>query len=203
MKVKICGLKTKEDAQFAALEGADFIGFVFAPSKRQVSLPEAAQMSAELPDFVQKVGVFVDPTFEEVEEAIQQVPLDYVQLHGKETPAFASRLSAPVIKAFKVKDGTIQGNPTAYPDCLILLDAPSTEYEGGGGIAFDWEKLDEKALPTERLIIAGGLSSANVGTAIRKFTPFAVDVSTGVETNGKKDPYKIKQFIKQAKERKK
>ncbi|WP_239254865.1 phosphoribosylanthranilate isomerase [Listeria ilorinensis] len=201
MKVKICGIKTKADAQFAAAEGADFIGFVFAPSKRQVTIQTASSIATGLAETVQKVGVFVDPDFEEVEEAIRQVPLDYVQLHGKETPAFASSLSAPAIKAFKVKDGHIQGDPSTYPDCLILLDAPSIEYEGGGGIAFDWEKLDEKKLPQERLIIAGGLTSDNVDAAIRKFTPLAVDVSSGVETNGKKDIQKIKQFIQQAKER--
>ncbi|WP_088840411.1 phosphoribosylanthranilate isomerase [Listeria sp. ILCC797] len=198
MKVKICGLKTVADAKFAAEMGADMIGFVFAKSKRQVQVEEARKMAAVLPDNVLKVGVFVNPDLEEVLFLKENVPLDIVQLHGSETPEFAAKVG-PTIKAFKVRDGEIVGDVSAYQDSLILLDAPPKEFEGGSGETFDWEKIGMGDLPKSRLIIAGGLNPQNVTEAIQIFEPFGVDVSSGVETNDVKDQMKIKAFIKHAK----
>ncbi len=198
MKVKICGLKTMADAKFAAEMGADMIGFVFAKSKRQVNVEEARKMAAVLPDEVLKVGVFVNPDLEEVLFLKENVPLDIIQLHGNETSEFTKQVG-PAIKAFKVRNGEIDGDVSAYQDCLILLDAPPKEFEGGSGETFDWEKMGMRDLPKSRLIIAGGLNPQNVTEAIRIFDPFGVDVSSGVETNDVKDKMKIKAFIENAK----
>lgn len=198
MKVKICGLKTVQDAKFAAAAGADMVGFVFAKSKRQVTAEQAHEMAKEIPGDCLKVGVFVNPTLEEVLFYKKTVPLDYIQLHGQESAEFVQQVG-PAIKAFKVQDGEINGDISAYKDCLILLDAPPKEFEGGSGESFDWEKLQLSDLPKSRLMIAGGLDPQNVTEAIRIFKPFGVDVSSGVETDGIKDTSKIKTFIKNAK----
>lgn len=199
MIVKICGLKKAADVQAAVNNGADMIGFVFAKSRRQVSIEEAQQLAQQIPASVKKVGVFVNPTEEELIEAIQKVPLDIVQLHGQESPEQANRTDVEVIKAFPVKNGELPNNIKDYPHAYILLDAPALEYEGGSGKTFEWEKINANLLTNKKLIIAGGLNNTNVTEAIARFAPFAVDISSGVETAGEKDPEKIKKFIKIAK----
>lgn len=144
MKVKICGIKTVQDAKIAAEHGADMIGFVFADSKRKITPHEAHKIVSELPEGVETVGVFVNPTLEEVLEAKQSVPLDYVQLHGEENPLFVKEVGAS-IKAFKVRDGEICGDTSAYPASLILLDAPPLEFEGGSGKTFQWKKNERQS----------------------------------------------------------
>ncbi|EFR99931.1 phosphoribosylanthranilate isomerase [Listeria seeligeri] len=199
MKVKICGLKKAVDVEAAVENGADMIGFVFAKSRRRISIDEAHELAKKIPASVKKVGVFVNPTEKELVEAIQKVPLDIVQLHGQESQEQANRTDAEVIKAFPVKNGQLPSNINDYLNAYILLDAPAEEYEGGSGKAFDWEKINSQLLTTDKLIIAGGLNATNVTEAIARFEPFAVDISSGVETNGEKDPKKIKNFIKIAK----
>ncbi|MBC1516439.1 phosphoribosylanthranilate isomerase [Listeria immobilis] len=199
MLVKICGLKKAVDVRAAVENGADMIGFVFAKSKRNVSVEKAHQLAKDIPASIKKVGVFVNPTEEELTEAIQKVPLDIVQLHGQESTEQANRTDVEVIKAFQVKNGIVPNNIKDYPNAYILLDAPAEEYEGGSGKTFDWEKINCNLLTTEKLIIAGGLNADNVTEAITRFSPFAVDISSGVETAGEKDPTKIKKFIKIAK----
>ncbi|MBC1724575.1 phosphoribosylanthranilate isomerase [Listeria seeligeri] len=199
MKVKICGLKKTVDVVAAVENGADMIGFVFAKSRRQISIDEAHELAKKIPASVKKVGVFVNPTEKELVEAIQKVPLDIVQLHGQESQEQAKRTDAEVIKAFPVKNGQLPSNINDYPNAYILLDAPTEEYEGGSGKTFDWEKINSQLLTTDKLIIAGGLNATNVTEAIARFEPFAVDISSGVETDGEKDPEKIKNFIKTAK----
>lgn len=127
------------------------------------------------------------------------MPLDIVQLHGQEPAKQANRTDAEVIKAFPVKDGKLPTNINDYPNAYILLDAPAEEYEGGSGKTFDWDKINRDMLTKNKLIIAGGLNAQNVQEAIKRFEPYAVDISSGVETNGEKDPEKIKCFIKTAK----
>lgn len=132
----------------------------------------------------------------EINRIAAMVPLDIVQCHGQETAADLAKINRPTIKAFQVKHGKINGDLTAFPDSLILLDAPIA----GLGETFDWQAIVNSELPKERLIIAGGLHIDNVAAAIEQFQPFAVDVSSGVETNGTKDPEKIIKFIQKAKE---
>ncbi|EFR87549.1 N-(5'phosphoribosyl)anthranilate isomerase [Listeria marthii FSL S4-120] len=199
MIVKICGLKKAVDVAAAVENGADMIGFVFAKSKRQVTIEQAHQLAQNIPANVKKVGVFVNPTEAELTAAINGVQLDIVQLHGQEPTEQANRTDAAVIKAFPVKEGKLPSNINDYPNAYILLDAPAEEYEGGSGKTFDWDKINSDALTKNKLIIAGGLNAENVQVAIKRFEPYAVDISSGVETNGEKDPEKIKTFIKTAK----
>ncbi|MBC1383400.1 phosphoribosylanthranilate isomerase [Listeria innocua] len=199
MIVKICGLKKSVDVNAAVENGADMIGFVFAKSKRQVTIEQAHQLAKNIPSNIKKVGVFVNPTEEELTAAIKGVPLDIVQLHGQEPTEQADRTDAEVIKAFPVKEGKLPHNINDYSKAYILLDAPAEEYEGGSGKTFDWDKINSDLLIKNKLIIAGGLNAENVKEAINRFEPYAVDISSGVETNGEKDPEKIKIFIKTAK----
>ncbi|MDT0016911.1 phosphoribosylanthranilate isomerase [Listeria swaminathanii] len=199
MKVKICGLKKAVDVKAAVENGADMIGFVFAKSRRQVTIEQAHELAKNIPANVKKVGVFVNPTEDELTAAIKGVPLDVVQLHGQEPAEQANRTDAEVIKAFPVKDGKLPDTINDYPNAAVLLDAPAEEYEGGSGKTFDWDKIDRDKLLKNKLIIAGGLNAENVQEAIKRFEPYAVDISSGVETNGEKDPEKIKTFIKTAK----
>ena len=190
-RVKICGLSTEEAVARAVAEGADFIGFVFAKSKRQVTLEKARDLAKAIPASVKTVGVFVSPSLEEVRQAIETVPLDLVQIHGPFAEEDFSSLSVPSIRAIQVhSDLTDLQTKADY----LLFDAPLA----GSGQTFDWQTLDTSQL-TKPFFIAGGLHAQNVAQAIAQFQPYAVDVSSGVETDGQKDVDKITQFIKGAK----
>ncbi|MFB1080923.1 phosphoribosylanthranilate isomerase [Jeotgalibacillus sp. JSM ZJ347] len=196
MLVKICGLMKKEDVTTAVESGADYIGFVFADSKRRISYSHAANISSHIPDYVKKVGVFVNPSIDEVNEAVAVAKLDFIQLHGDESPEFCSKMPKPVIKAFSISEQTDIENMKQYQVAHILADAPGADYRGGSGHTFDWSMI--KNSPQE-VILAGGLTPENVSEAIRETAPLGVDVSSGVETNGQKDDKKITAFIRQAK----
>ncbi|SFE15984.1 phosphoribosylanthranilate isomerase [Lentibacillus persicus] len=198
MHVKICGMTTREAAQEAAEAGADFIGFVFAPSKRQITPKKAAEISAGLPSSVKKVGVFVNETKETIIQTAETAGLDIIQLHGDEPALFAEALPYPVIKAFRMGKHDI-AEIQAYPCDYYLIDSPKGPNRGGNGTTFDWARLTDAGLNTEKLILAGGLTPENVQSAISIAKPAAVDVSSGVETNGEKDLEKISQFIHNAK----
>ena len=190
-KVKICGLSTKGAVETAVSAGADYIGFVFAPSKRQVTLGQAAELATLIPVNVKKVGVFVSPSREELLEAIEKVGLDLVQIHGQVTDDLFESLPCATIQAVQV-DG--KGHvPNSQADYL-LFDAPVA----GSGQTFDWGQLDTTKL-AQPFFIAGGLNEDNVARAIQHFSPFAVDVSSGVETDGQKDHEKIRRFIERVK----
>ncbi|RKQ33210.1 phosphoribosylanthranilate isomerase [Oceanobacillus halophilus] len=198
MLVKICGIQTKEAAEVAISSGADFIGFVFADSKRKMEPTQAARIVKNIPNSVQKVGVFVNESVEKMIDIAEQVGLDVIQLHGDESPAIAEKLPYKVIKAFAV-DANCLSEIQTYPCDYYLLDSPKGKYRGGNGKTFDWDLLNHLPLDSSKVILAGGLSAENVQTAIRQAKPAGVDVSSGVETNRKKDLNKITQFIKQAK----
>ena len=190
-KVKICGLSTQEAVTAAVSSGADYIGFVFAKSKRQVSLEQAQKLAKMIPEKVKKVGVFVSPTLEELKIAIKTVPLDLVQVHGDYDEDLQTDFSVPLIRAVQIKKG--KENLTSKADYL-LFDAPVA----GSGETFNWQELESQNV-TKPFFIAGGLTEDNVADAIRFFHPYAVDVSSGVETNGIKDQEKIKRFIERVK----
>ncbi|GGB47594.1 phosphoribosylanthranilate isomerase [Virgibacillus dakarensis] len=194
MLVKICGITTQEAANTAVQAGADFIGFVFAPSKRRITPAKAATIAATLPSTVKKVGVFVNESLEEVKKIVEQVGLDYIQLHGDETPEYAKILDIPIIKAFSVNPENLAAIKT-YPCDYYLLDSPKGANRGGNGTTFDWDLLAKVNLEPEKIILAGGLHPDNVQDAIAAARPAGVDVSSGVETDGQKDLAKIKQFI--------
>jgi|SRR5690625_902723 len=198
MHVKICGITTEDAAHQALASGADFIGFIFAESKRKINPEEAARISGPLPSTIKKVGVFVNETKENMLAIAEQVGLDVIQLHGEEPAELAEQLPYEVIKAFPVKMESIH-TISAYPCDYYLLDSPIGAYRGGNGTTFDWDLVTETKLNPNKIILAGGLSPDNVQQAIATAKPTGVDVSSGVETDGKKDLSKISQFIMQAK----
>ena len=190
-KVKICGLSTKEAVETAVSAGADYIGFVFAPSKRQVTLDQASELAEIIPADVKKVGVFVSPSRAELLEVIDKVSLDLVQVHGQIADDVFEDLPCDSIQAVQVDgEGHVPHSQADY----LLFDAPVA----GSGQTFDWGQLDTTGL-NQPFFIAGGLKEDNVVQAIQHFTPYAVDVSSGVETDGQKDHEKIRRFIERVK----
>ena len=190
-KVKICGLSNKEAVETVVSAGADYIGFVFAPSKRQVTLEEAAELAKLIPVNVKKVGVFVSPSRAELLEAIDKVGLDLIQVHGQVADDLFEDLSCASIQAVQVDgNGHVPNSQADY----LLFDAPVA----GSGKTFDWGQLDTSGL-AQPFFIAGGLNEDNVEEAIQHFAPYAVDVSSGVETDGQKDQEKIRRFIERVK----
>ena len=190
-KVKICGLSTKEAVKTAVSAGADYIGFVFAPSKRQVTVEQATELAKFIPSHIQKVGVFVSPNRTELLEAIEKVGLDLVQIHGQVADDLFENLPCASIQAVQVDgNGHVPNSQADY----LLFDAPVA----GSGQTFDWGQLDTTEL-AQPFFIAGGLNEDNVEEAIQHFTPYAVDVSSGVETDGQKDHEKIRRFIERVK----
>lgn len=200
MLVKICGITKQVDGLAVAESGADMIGFVFAKSKRQVTAEQAKKIGDALPETVKKVGVFVNESIVEIERIVTEAGLDYVQLHGQESPAFCAQLSVPVIKAFQIKQQQDLARVADYQCAYYLLDSPAGPYQGGNGETFDWSLINHMPNLRGKIILAGGLNPANVQAAIKSVGPLGVDVSSGVETAGQKDQQKITTFIKQAKE---
>lgn len=198
MIVKICGLTDKETAHKTAEAGADMIGFVFAPSSRRIAPIDAKRIAKSLPKETKKVGVFVDESVKNIHFIANLVGLDYVQLHGREQPEIAKQIRYPIIKAFTLTE-TDERTIKTYPCEYVLIDSPGKKYRGGSGETFDWSLFEQFTIDRERVILAGGLHAQNVKKAIQTLRPFAVDVSSGVETDGKKDISKIEQFIAQAK----
>lgn len=193
-KVKICGLTEARHVQAAVDAGADAIGFVFAPSRRQVSADQAAQLAIHIPQSVLKVGVFVNATASEIHEIYEAVPLDIVQYHGDETPEFIEKVGLPAFKAFSIKDAEDVHRTAAY-HVTPLFDAPGVEFNGGSGITFNWDILKAAGFQERSFILAGGLNAGNVGEAIAQVNPVMVDVSSGVEIEKRKDEQLIREFI--------
>ena len=198
VKVKICGLKEEEHVKAAVEAGATWIGFMFAPSKRQISIERAKELAKWIPSHVKKVGVFVNPSQQQVREAVHTVGLDYVQYHGQEEPTFIEQLGYPSIKAFSIRSDEDVQKASQYEVDYFLFDAPGTTFAGGSGHIFDWSLLNNLAISKDRIILAGGLNQDNVRRAIAHVQPFGVDVSSGVEVDGAKDSARIKQFIEAA-----
>jgi len=194
-KIKICGLTSQAEAEAAANLGSDAVGLVFAPSRRQVTVEQARHIVGQLPPFVDGVGVFVNEELDTVNRIIIEAGLTMVQLHGDESPEYCRRITTRVIKAFPVKE-RFEKDMLPYVDCVrgFLLDTYIPGTPGGTGQAFEWVKaLTIKEIGP--IILAGGLTCNNVREAISTVKPYAVDVSSGVETEGKKDLEKIRLFI--------
>ena len=190
-KVKICGLSNIEAVETAVSAGADYIGFVFAPSKRQVTVEQAIELVKFIPSHIQTVGVFVSPSRAELLEAVDKVGLDFAQVHGQVVDKLFENLPCGSIQAVQIDEGGDVPNSQAD---YLLFDAPVA----GSGQTFDWGRLDTTEL-AQPFFIAGGLNEDNVARAIQYFSPFAVDVSSGVETDGQKDHEKIRRFIERVK----
>lgn len=199
VRSKICGITRVEDALVAAEAGADAIGLVFyAKSPRAVTVQQARAIIAALPPFVTTVGLFVDASRCEIGEILDAVPLDLLQFHGDEAPDQCEGHGRPYIKALRVRPGEdIAARCADYVHARgVLLDTFVPGVPGGTGEAFDWSLVPEK-LP-KPLILAGGLTAQNVRAAIAQVSPFAVDVSGGVEAaKGIKDAEKMRAFIRE------
>ena len=195
MLIKICGIRSLAAAQTAHEAGADLIGFVFAASRRQIDLAGASSICRSVAG-PGKVGVFVNQPLEEVNSIAEQCQLDYIQLHGDEPAEYHRNQNRPLIRAVRVGPGF---NPAALetePDSWLLLDSFVAGQQGGTGITFDWQTTRRLiGRPRQNFFVAGGLNAANVAEAIRILLPDGIDVSGGVETDGTKDPDKIRQFI--------
>ena len=206
-RIKICGLTRKEDVGAAVGSGADAVGFVFYPkSPRYVTAPQAAALAATVPPFVSTVGLFVNPSVEEVREVLAQVPLTLLQFHGDETPQQCTEIAAAVMRPF-MRAARI-GSATQPADLLeyelqyrsasplfngLLLDTLVEQY-GGSGKVFDWSLIPKELAP--RAVLSGGLSVHNATEAVLRVRPYAVDISSGVEAaKGIKDAARIEAFI--------
>ncbi len=197
-RVKICGITNLEDALQAVEAGADALGFVFyRKSPRCVSAEQVRDITAQLPPFVARVGLFVNALPEWIEQTMDVAGLNLIQLHGDETPEQCHFSRYPVVKALRVKDAGSLIGADAYPVAGLLLDAWSDDAYGGTGHSFDWQ-LARNLTAARPLILAGGLNPDNVAAAVRTVEPYAVDVSSGVELEpGRKDHEKVRKFIEQ------
>jgi phosphoribosylanthranilate isomerase len=196
-RVKICGITRPQDARDAAALGADAVGLVFWPhSPRAVTVAQSREACAALPPFVTRVGLFVDATATELAAVLDKVPLDMVQYHGDESPATCRAAGLPYLKAVRMRAGIDLGRVAGdYADATgLLVDAYREGQPGGTGATFDWGVLP--AEPGFSLVLAGGLEPGNVGDAIARVRPWAVDVSGGVEADkGIKDAAKMAAFM--------
>lgn len=201
VRVKICGITRVQDLHAACAAGADALGFVFyEKSPRNLSIEAAAKLVRALPPFVQSVGLFVNADTAFIRRVLDAVPLDLLQFHGDETAADCVRHGRPYIKAIRVTADTdlLKCAADFETACGLLLDAYVHGVPGGTGESFDW-KLIPSTLP-KPIVLSGGLTPANVATAVQQVHPWAVDVSSGVEAaKGIKDPHHVAQFIAKAK----
>jgi phosphoribosylanthranilate isomerase len=198
-RVKICGITRKEDALAAVESGADALGFVFyEPSPRHITVPRAAEIAQALPPFVSTVALFVNADPDMIAEVVDEVGVDLLQFHGQECPDYCARHRRPWIRAVRVKPETdllAAQNEFAHGRGL-LLDAYRPGVPGGTGETFDWDWIPPQLAPG--IVLAGGLTPDNVGDAVRRVRPYAVDVSGGVEAGkGIKDPSRIRAFIEE------
>jgi phosphoribosylanthranilate isomerase len=201
-KVKICGITSVADGLAAAEAGADMIGLMFAPqSPRLIGLQTAAEIGRALPPFVLRVGVFVNPDEAQVMEAIATCGLNLLQFHGDEPSDFCTQFGLMSVKALRVKDAGSIAALENYATDAFLLDAYSKAGLGGTGETFNWELAIEAQKFGKPIFLAGGLTPENVADAVKTVNPFAVDVSSGVESApGKKDAAKVRAFIQAVRE---
>ena len=196
-KVKICGLTSVADGLAAAAAGADMVGLMlYAGSPRHITLAQAAAISHSLPPFVLRVGVFVNPDEAQVMEAIAACGLNLLQFHGDEPSDFCTQFGVMSLKALRVRDADSLQTLANFHTDAFLLDACSPAGLGGTGEKFNWDLAIGAQKFGKPIFLAGGLTPENVADAVRRVRPFAVDVSSGVESApGKKDAAKVRAFI--------
>jgi phosphoribosylanthranilate isomerase len=201
VKVKICGITSPADGNIAAEAGADMIGLMFYDkSPRNISIATAKTIAQAVPPYLMKVGVFVNPDEELVMRAIGECGLSLLQFHGDETPEFCTQFGLMCMKAFRIRNAESLDALAKYHTDAYLLDAYSNEARGGTGEKFNWDLAIDAQKFGKPIVLAGGLTPENVADAVCKVHPFAVDVSSGVESApGKKDAAKVRAFITAAK----
>lgn len=196
MKVKICGITNLEDAELCVEYNADAIGFIFyEKSKRCVSFEQAAEIVNQLPSFLMKVGVFVNEEADIVNESAQKIGLNVVQLHGDESAEYISKIHLPVVKAFRVDEKFDWAVIDNYKNCGIMLDSYSQNEYGGTGRTFEWNSIPLKY--KNKIILSGGITIDKLDLIFSEIKPAAIDVSSSLEISpGKKDPQKLKEFLR-------
>jgi phosphoribosylanthranilate isomerase len=200
----MCGCTTVRDAELAIAAGADAIGMIFAPSERRIALPEAAKIAQAVPPLVTLVGVFIDPTLAQLEDALHTIPTMQLQFSGTETPEVCTAMKVPYTKVFHVAAAerldldALRDEATRYPGALAMFETASA-VGGGSGKTFDWSGLEALGR-RRRIAISGGLTPENVGTCVRMVRPYAVDVRSGIEAEGRKDPKKMRDFVRAVRE---
>ncbi|RNB84954.1 phosphoribosylanthranilate isomerase [Brevibacillus panacihumi] len=205
--VKICGIKNEQTLGLLSECGVDYAGFVFAPSKRQVTAAAAGEMLRAVPEHPPAVGVFVNPTIGELTQVLAEAPLAVIQLHGQETPAFCQevkeRFSLPVWKAMAVGKEDTADRLAAYANSVdaFLFDTYDPAQAGGTGKRFTWEDIPglREACQGITEVIAGGIHAGNVTELIERYQPAVIDLSSGVETDGEKDSQKIRELMERVK----
>jgi len=221
MWIKICGTTSLADAQHAASSGASAIGFILAPSPRRVTVDQVRAIAKHLPRNVERIGVFVEASFEEIVTAVEEADLTGVQLHANNDPDLPRRLRAhftgpdhpplSILAVLAFSDDMEPQIATVARDAgrygavdALLIDSRSPIGHGGTGTSYDWQAAQHmfrRIAPQLRLIAAGGLNPDNVAEAIRTLTPWGVDVATGVEAApGRKDPERVAAFVRHARE---
>ena len=197
-RIKICGIREPEHGRLAAEAGADAIGLVFHPaSPRHLTLERAREVVEALPPFVMAVALFVDADPAEIRRVLDAVRIDFIQFHGDETADFCERFRKPYLRAVRMAEGTdLLEWAGRFPGArALLLDAHVPGQPGGTGRTFDWAAIP-RGLPVP-IVLSGGLDPGNVARAVREVKPWAVDVSSGVESSrGVKDPARIVEFIR-------
>ncbi|MBI5361474.1 MAG: phosphoribosylanthranilate isomerase [Planctomycetes bacterium] len=198
-KIKICGITNYADAAYAVDCGADALGFVMAPSPRQVSFETARKIIMRLPLFIVKAGVFVDMPIDNMKEIMEYCGLTVAQLHGRESRKCLNCMRPFAYKAFRAKNAAVLKEIKEYGCGSFLLDSYSAGKQGGTGILPDL-RIAQKASLLGKMILAGGLTPENVSRIVAAVKPYGVDVSSGVESSpGKKDKAKLKAFFNEFK----
>lgn len=199
MKIKMCGLKRKEDIEYANVCRPDYVGFVFANSKRQVSANEVASLCEHLNPTIKKVGVFVNESLDSIKEIIEESGIDVIQLHGDESKEYVEQLGKvtdkEVWKAVRIQSKEDVAIAITYPVDKLLFDSFSRDGYGGTGKKLDLTLLEDidTSIP---FFMAGGFTVDNIEEAIQEIKPYGIDISSGIETDGKKDLDKMKQVMK-------
>ena len=198
VRIKICGITNLEDALLAVDLGADALGFIFYSKSARYVAPDAArEIIAQLPPFVMSVGVFVDEDAALIEDLAAQAGLDWIQVHGRESPDYCRSLGRRVIKGFRIKDESSLKDLEPFQGAVqaFLLDTYKKGQVGGTGETFDW-RLAREAKKYGQIVLAGGLTPENVAQAIKIAQPQAVDTASGTEAApGKKDPARLRAFF--------
>lgn len=194
--VKLCGCTSLADAALVAECGADAFGMIFAPSPRRITFEAAEEIARHLPHKISPVAVFVNPTEDEVESAQELFPNAFLQFSGEETPEFVARYGDRAIKAMHIDDlsTNVRERCDRYAGAFLLFDARQDGMAGGTGRSFNWDHVAAIA-KERRVVVAGGLTPENVGECIARARPFGVDVRTGIESAGSKDPAKMQAFV--------
>lgn len=197
IRVKVCGITNEADARLAVQYGADAIGFIFAPSPRQITVATARAIAQNLPPWVARVGVFQDHTLDEVEQVMDQVGLTHAQLHGSESPDFVHRLNGRAVKVFRLSEANLVEEIRRYACHTIMLDL--AKHESAHIISFI--EVARAVAAHYNVILAGGLTPDCVKQVIVQAKPYAVDVARGVEARpGEKDQVKMERFFQQVRE---